>query len=230
MQGKRISFSFGIVFCCLLMTTGMVYSVQAAEERQTRWDKILDRYQNDSDTDRLIFVKYQGYSRAQLEMYKKIQKNGKNKWQKVLSCGAYTGKKGINKKKEGDKKTPTGTFWITAAFGIKKNPGTLLPYTKVNKYLYWSEEKSTYNQLLDVRTLKRKKIKGEHLIDYKPAYNYAMVIGYNRECVYGKGSAIFLHAKSGKPYTSGCVAVSQTNMKRILMNATVKTRICIYDK
>ena len=227
---KKTGFLSAILMGCLLSAGGATISARAEQTEQTRWEELLEQYQDVSDTDRLIFVKCQAESKAQLEMYKKVRKNGEYTWQKILSCGAFIGKSGIDKEKEGDMKTPTGTFWITSAFGIKNDPGTELSYTKVNKYLYWSEEEDTYNQLVDVRTLGREKMEGEHLIDYKPSYNYAMVIGYNPECVYGKGSAIFLHVKSRKLYTSGCVAVSQANMKRILKNATEKTRICIYEE
>lgn len=218
--------------CMMVMLVAILIFVMVPTTTyaKTRWEKLLSNYQNDTSTDRLIFVKYKGNSKAQLDLYKKVKYKKGYQWRKILSCGAYTGKKGIDKKKEGDKKTPTGTFWITSAFGIKKNPGTKLPYTRVNKYLYWSEEKDTYNRLVDVRKLRKKKIKGEHLIDYKPAYNYAMVIGYNKKCIYGKGSAIFLHTKSGNSYTAGCIAVSENNMKRLLKNVTKKTRICIYKK
>ena len=225
---RRAFLLSGAVFCGLLMAAGITASVRYMSEKKDRWGKLLAEYQDEPGTDRLIFVKYLGKSRACLEMYKKLRKNGEDRWLKILSCGAYTGKNGMNKEKEGDQKTPTGIFPITAAFGIKKDPGTELPYTEVNEYHYWSEEEDTYNQLVDVRTLGREKMKGEHLIDCSPAYNYAMVIGYNQECVYGKGSAIFLHAKGKKTYTAGCVAVSQANMKRILKNATRKTKICIY--
>lgn len=214
---------------CFLVLSVFPVRAQAAEKKQrTRWEQLWDKYRNKSDTDRLIFVKYKGNSKAQLEMYKKTGSAGKYKWKKILSCTAYTGQNGINKKREGDRKTPTGTYWITSAFGIKKNPGTKLPYTKVNKYLFWSAEKKTYNQLVDCRKLKRSWIQGEHLIDYAPQYNYALVVGYNQKCVYQKGSAIFLHVKGSYPYTGGCIAVSQSNMKKIMKNTTKKTRICIY--
>lgn len=225
MRGRGLA----VAAVCCLLSLGMACSAQTAKQ-QTRWKKLLELYREDDSTDRLIFVKYQGESRAQVELYRKIEKQGKDKWKKVLSCGAYVGKKGIDKKKEGDQRTPTGTFRITSAFGIKKNPGTSLPYTKVNPYLYWSEEQETYNQLVDVRALGRQEMAGEHLIEMKPSYNYALVIGYNEECEYGKGSAIFLHAKGKKQYTAGCVAVSGTNAKRIVKAATEKTRICIYEE
>lgn len=196
---------------------------------KNRWQELLETYRKDRDTDRIILVKYLGGSSAHLEMYKKVNDKDDCAWERILNCDALTGKEGAGKMKEGDMKTPIGTFWITSAFGIKENPGTELPYTQVDEYLYWSEEEDTYNLMVDVRKLGREKIKGEHLIDEKPAYNYAMVIGYNTECVFGEGSAIFLHGKGKNPYTAGCVAVDEENVIKILRNATLKTRICIYD-
>lgn len=216
-------------FLGVLILTGIFLSVvQIRKDTSVKWERLLKAYQNDNSTDCLIFVKYKENSRAQLELYKKERTKGEDHWRMLLSCGAFTGKNGLDKREEGDGKTPTGTFLITEAFGIKDDPGTALSYTKVNEYHYWSEEEETYNQLIDVRKLGKKKIKGEHLTAYAPAYHYALVIGYNTEGIYKKGSAIFLHGKTDKSYTAGCVAISEANMKRVLKNVTEHTRICIY--
>ena len=214
-----------------MVLTGIFLSVlQIAKLGSAKWEELLETYRNDNSTEYLIFVKYQGNSRAQFELHKKVMMKGEYHWRMVLSCGAFTGKNGLVKKEEGDGKTPTGTFLVTEAFGIKDDPGTELPYTKVNEFHYWSEEEETYNQLVDVRKMEKKKIKGEHLIEYAPAYHYALVIGYNQEGIYKKGSAIFLHGKTDRAYTAGCVAISEANVKRVLQTITKKTKICIYDK
>ena len=82
--------------------------------------------------------------------------------------------------------------------------------------------------MVDSRKLGHIPANSEHLLDYVPHYNYALDIGYNRKCVFGKGSAIFMHCFGTNPYTGGCVAVSEENMKTVLLNATKRTRICIY--
>lgn len=215
----------------MLVLAGILFSKVWIEKREeVRWEKLLKYYRNSLDTDCMIFVKCQNNSRAQLEVYKKRFLQGEYHWRMVLSCGAYIGKSGIGKAKEGDGKTPAGNFPIIFAFGIKENPGTQLPYTKVQEFLYWSEEKDSYNQLVDVRKTGRRKVKGEHLIEYQPEYHYAVVLGYNMEGIYGKGSAIFLHCKGANPYTAGCVAISERNMVRVLNIVTERTRICIYPK
>lgn len=151
-------------------------------------------------------------------------------WNRIVSCKAYIGKNGLGKKREGDRKTPVGIFNISMAFGRKKSPGTAgISYTKLNRYHYWSSERDTYNQFVDVRTLNREKMNGEHLISYDPWYNFALALDYNRECTYKKGSAIFLHCVGGgRTYTMGCIAVSEKDMKTIVQNTTEHTKICIF--
>lgn len=163
-----------------------------------------------------------------LQKYEKSKKvNGKFK--KVFTCAGYVGKNGIGKKREGDKKTPTGTYGFTKAFGIKKNPRSKIKYIKLNKYHYWSGDRRYYNQMIDIRKVKASR-SGEHLIDYKPHYNYALAIDYNKNCVYKKGSAIFLHCTGSNPYTGGCVAVKQKYMKKIMQTVDKNAKICIYPK
>lgn len=221
---------------------------------KTRWKAIQKDYLN-SSTDRLIFVKYKKGSKAIVEMWEKIEKEnnshanepvktsdemgtnaqnadncGEKAWKKIISCNAYVGKNGINKVRQGDRKTPVGIYNITMAFGRKKSPGTAgISYTKLNKYHYWSTEKETYNTFVDVRKLKRKQMNGEHLITYNPWYNYSLALDYNKKCTYLKGSGIFLHCVGGgRTYTAGCIAVSEKNMKKIVRNTTKNTKICIY--
>lgn len=238
--------------CCLLLC--MPLPAQAKDYGKddydrTRWGGIREDYLN-TKTDRLIFVKYRGGTRAVVEMWEKAELMNRplsdeageevsgmpadgtdavTDWIKIVSCDAYVGANGLDKKKEGDRKTPTGIYNITMAFGRKQSPGTAgISYTKLNKYHYRSDERDTYNQFVDVRTLNRKRMSGEHLIDYDPQYNYALALDYNKKCIYLKGSAIFLHCFGNHTYTEGCIAVSEKDMKKILRNTTTHTKICIY--
>lgn len=183
---------------------------------------LLTRYASDSATRQLIFVQCTGGSNAELKMYGKTDTG----WDELLSCPAFIGKNGMGKAKEGDSKTPEGIFGLPIAFGIKDDPGAKIPYVKVNENLYWCGDEQYYNQLIDI-TEKPHACQGEHLIDYAPQYNYGMFIDYNKEGIYGEGSAIFLHCTGSKNYTAGCVAVSEKDMIKILQNAEEGTKICI---
>lgn len=192
---------------------------------KNQWDYLLERYKSNSKVKQLIFVKYKGNSKARVLLYQK--KAGT--WKKTLSCVGNVGKNGIGKKQEGDKKTPTGTFNLPMAFGIQRNPGTKLPYTKVKSYHYWCSDPSYYNQLIDIRTHAHS-CSGEHLINYRGYYDYGVFIDYNKEGIYPKGSAIFLHCQKRGESTSGCISVSKGNMKKILRSLSKGAKICIYKE
>lgn len=231
-----IIFAVSIFVLSVFIMPGSTMSVHAAVKKQQtektsndksadKWGLLLQKYEKNKKVNQLIFVKYKGKSKANLVLYDR--KNGK--LTKVFQCAAYVGKNGINKKKEGDKKTPAGTYSFTKAFGIKKNPGSKIKYIKLNKYYYWSGDKKYYNQMIDIRKVKASH-SGEHLIDYKPQYNYALALNYNKKRVYKKGSAIFLHCTGSKKYTAGCVAVKEKYMKKIMKTVDKNAKICIYPK
>lgn len=197
----------------------------AASRAADKWNKLLEKYEPSSSVNQLVFVQYEGGTKAQVILYNKV--NGKFKQE--LKCQGYVGRNGIDKVREGDAKTPTGTFGFTKAFGIKNNPGSRITYTKLNKNLYWCGDKTWYNQLIDIRK-KKHYCTGEHLIDYVPHYNYALALDYNKQGIYKKGSAIFLHCTGSNPYTGGCVAVSEKNMIKIMQTVDKNAKICIYKK
>ncbi|MDD2957095.1 MAG: Ig-like domain-containing protein [Lachnospiraceae bacterium] len=193
---------------------------------ETKWQKLLDQYRNDKKTKQLIFVQYTGGSSADVYLY---TKSGTT-WKQTLSCSGEVGKNGIDKVREGDKKTPTGTFNLTSAYGIANDPGAKMDYVKINNNLYWCGDELYYNQLVDITKKPHNCYNGEHLIEYTQCYAYGMFLDYNKECIYKKGSAIFLHCKGNSGYTAGCIAVSRSNMIKIIRAAEPGAKICIYPK
>lgn len=158
-----------------------------------------------------------------------LVKNSDGAWEEKLLCKAYLGKNGLDKTREGDVRTPTGDYGFIMAFGAKDDPGSLIPYTKLTDSMYLCGDRDYYNQFIDSSKIDHRcSNNSEHLIQYIPQYNYALFIDYNKEGVYGKGSAIFLHCVGSYPYTMGCVSVAEENMKKILRTADTNSRICIY--
>lgn len=191
-------------------------------------DSYLTQYQNDDLVKQIILVEQ---SAAEVNSGKLflLTKNENSEWQENLQCKAYLGKNGIDKVREGDAKTPTGDFGVLMAFGAKDDPGSLVPYTKLSDTMYLCGDKEYYNQFIDVSKINHTcSNNSEHLIRYIPQYNYALFIDYNKEHVYGKGSAIFLHCVGSYPYTLGCVSVTEENMVKILKAVDKNVRICIY--
>ncbi len=129
------------------------------------------------------------------------------------------GKKGfaaIGKKREGDGKAPTGIFPLGIAFGYEPSVATKMVYRQATEDDFWVDDPNSkdYNRWVKGKpgAASFEKMKRE---DDK--YKYGVVIEYNtRPVVKGKGSAIFLHVwKPGEP-TSGCVAMSEEMVLKVL--------------
>lgn len=147
----------------------------------------------------------------------------------LFTTDVYVGKNGLGKTGEGDGKTPVGTFHPLMAFGIKPNPGTAMPYLDVTPTTYACDEDCEYyNRIIDAVATSHD-CAGEKMYSYQPQYNYGIATDFNRECVYPKGSNIFLHVKGSNPYTGGCIAFDEERMKDILLNCDMSLVISIKE-
>ena len=162
-----------------------------------------------------------------------IYKAEKGKYNPVFTCPAVVGKNGPGKQSEGDTKTPLGTWEIGEAYGIKDDPGSLIPYTKVTEDMYWCATGSNakkYNTLIYRSDNPNADYsEDEHLIDYPGVYNYLLDLGYNKACAPYAGNAIFLHCWRGPDSpTGGCVGISEEDMIEVLKTITPGTSVTIY--
>jgi L,D-peptidoglycan transpeptidase YkuD (ErfK/YbiS/YcfS/YnhG family) len=153
------------------------------------------------------------------------------RWVKVGSTAARFGTNGLSDNRvEGNGTTPTGIFTLPMAFGRKADPGTEMPWHKVNSGSWWNENSldANYNSWqpncppsVCWEASTRSAHSSEHLADYDPQYNYSVVIGFNTGMVKVRpparpsGSGIFLHV-FGSGHTAGCVSVSQSALVSIL--------------
>jgi L,D-peptidoglycan transpeptidase YkuD (ErfK/YbiS/YcfS/YnhG family) len=138
----------------------------------------------------------------------------------VVDLGPYyghVGKNGISwSKREGDLKTPAGTFPLRGGFGVNGNPGLRTgSWFRVDSTDVWVDDSgsSLYN------THQHKPANGrwdsaEPLLQ-TPAYNYAQVIGYNEGRTPGRGSAIFFHVDLGHG-TAGCVSLPTSALLTVM--------------
>jgi L,D-peptidoglycan transpeptidase YkuD (ErfK/YbiS/YcfS/YnhG family) len=128
----------------------------------------------------------------------------------------HVGRNGVSwSKREGDLKTPAGTYPLRGGFGARANPGLVQGWFRVDGNDVWVDDSqsSLYN------THQRKPAAGrwdsaEDLLN-TPAYNYAQVIGYNESRTPGKGSAIFFHVDTGGG-TAGCVSLPTSSLLAVL--------------
>ena len=141
------------------------------------------------------------------------------------------GKGGLsNKKTEGDKKTPIGTFGIEKLYFRKdrvKKPQTSLKCMKIIKNMGWCDDinfPKKYNKLIKVE----KKIRHEKLKRKDHKYDLLIPIKYNfKSSVVGLGSCIFIHLTKNYKPTAGCIALSKKDFLIILKLINKKTKIRI---
>lgn len=160
------------------------------------------------------------------------RKNEAGVFESVLSVEAVSGMNGITAdKREGDKKTPCGVYSFSMAFGMKENPGSILPYHQIKDGDHYVDDSSSryYNRLVNERDVEKDWNSSEVLITQAPQYNYGLVLNYNEACIPGKGSAIFLHCpkRSNNTGTSGCISIPEEYMKQIVCSVDADTRIIV---
>jgi L,D-peptidoglycan transpeptidase YkuD (ErfK/YbiS/YcfS/YnhG family) len=127
----------------------------------------------------------------------------------------YHGVAAPGQKREGDGKTPSGTFGFGFFFGIKPSPGVHFTYHRVHSYNYWDDDPASplYNRWVDTRY--HNAGTNPEPMNQPPYYNYGAVIGYNQARTPGAGSAIFLHV-AGRGPTAGCVSLPVARLLQIL--------------
>ena len=142
------------------------------------------------------------------------------------------GKKGFTKnKKEGDKRTPKGTFEIENLYfrkDRKEKPKTLLRCIKIKKGMGWCNDvdfPKKYNKLLKIsKKIKHEKLKRK---DYK--YDFLIPIKYNfKKPNAGKGSCIFIHLTKDYKPTAGCIALKEKDFLIMLKLINKNTKIKIF--
>ena len=140
------------------------------------------------------------------------------------------GKKGLAKnKKEGDKKTPKGTFEIENLYYRRDRLGkpiTSLKCIEIKKDMGWCDDINVpkkYNKRIKIeKKFRYEKLKRK---DYK--YDLLIPIKYNfKKPISGLGSCIFIHLTKDYRPTAGCIALKRKDflimLKLIHKNSKIK--------
>ena len=122
----------------------------------------------------------------------------------------------IDKKREGDGKSPSGIFPLGIAFGYDPLVVTRMPYRQATEDDFWVDDVNSedYNKWVKG---KPNAASWEKMKRDDDQYKYGVVIEYNMHpIVKGKGSAIFLHIWKQGGATAGCIAMPEEMVLRIL--------------
>ena len=141
------------------------------------------------------------------------------------------GKRGItDSKKEGDQKTPKGTFKFKSIFYRKDKLSNFKSFIRkriIKKNMGWCDDPKSrsYNKLIKLPF----KQSAEKMWLKSGIYDIVLVVNYNlRPVIKNKGSAIFLHlAKRNYSPTKGCIAVNKEDMFLLVRKINNKTKLII---
>ena len=132
-------------------------------------------------------------------------------------------------KKEGDLKTPKGTFSLGPLFYRKDkftNLQTKLTKISMKKNMGWCDD--VKNKFYNKPILIDKKIRHEKMYRSDDIYNLVIVINYNtKNIIKNKGSAIFIHLTNNYKKTRGCIALKENDMLVLLKMINKNTKIKI---
>ena len=189
-------------------------AAQAEDEASPSWVPNLEAA---AWAKQLLVVAGVGDTTAWISLHEKADDGS---WHQLMSTPGLIGQKGLGKTKEGDHKTPVGTFRVDAAFGFAPDPGCAIPYTQIDEYSYWSGDRrhNLYNRLLDIRKYPDlDTASSEHLIQHPVRYRHCLNVSYFRVNQKGviqhKGFGIFLQCLPvAKPYTEGGVAIPEDKL------------------
>jgi L,D-peptidoglycan transpeptidase YkuD (ErfK/YbiS/YcfS/YnhG family) len=166
-----------------------------------------------------------GATQAELTAYTRVDGH----WRRVFGpWTAWIGRNGMappGAKREGDGRTPSGTFGFGFFFGVDPNPGVQFPFRRIYTYDVWDDDPSSplYNEWVDDRYADAGA--APEPMDVS-AYDFGAVIAYNTARTPGLGSAIFLHLNIGTS-TAGCVTLPPGELLDILrwLNPAASPRI-----
>jgi L,D-peptidoglycan transpeptidase YkuD (ErfK/YbiS/YcfS/YnhG family) len=164
-------------------------------------------------------------------------------WQKAGGCwrpaagpwSAWLGGRGVSpRRREGDRTTPVGSFGIgRTMYGVAPNPGLRYRYRRIVCGDWWVEDPQSpyYNQFRHVPCGTRPpfRVTTGDMSESPTAYRHLAFIRFNTDPVVpGRGSAIFLHASTGRP-TLGCISLPVPQLLRTLrwLRPTSAPRIVI---
>jgi L,D-peptidoglycan transpeptidase YkuD (ErfK/YbiS/YcfS/YnhG family) len=152
---------------------------------------------------------------ATLVAYRRVRGRWVRRFGPWTARVGYNGIAGPGKKREGDGRTPSGTYGFGFFFGVKANPGVSFRFRHAFTYDVWDDDPSSplYNEWVDDRTADPGA--APEPMHLTPAYQYAAVIAYNTARTPGLGSAIFLHVGTGSS-TAGCVSLPVRDLLKVL--------------
>lgn len=166
-------------------------------------------------TTQVVTVNHTGGHRARVTFWRLVEGTWVARMRTSDGRIGYGGLVAGDHRVQGTGTTPLGTYGLLSVFGTHpaRDAGTL-DYRRIRRGDYWVQDNASphYNRY-------RSKSEGgfrwwlpasdvnasERLTDYRRAYEWSIVTGFNLEQVRHRGSGIFLHVNA-RGATAGCVS------------------------
>ncbi len=153
-----------------------------------------------------------------IQTFEKLINHWTKKFDDIQGTVGRNGFSSLNKKREGDKTSPTGIFNLGPVFGYSEHVATKMDYRQATEKDYWIDDIQSpdYNRWITMESPPA--VSHENMKRKDDLYKLGIVVQYNTNpIVRGNGSAIFVHIQSepGSP-TSGCVAMPENNIDDII--------------
>lgn len=191
---------------------------RVAAPKATRAPLLVDRLDGVGDARQVVSVTNSGYgsSYATVEAFSRTASGWRRTFGPWSARIGYNGFAPQGQKREGDGRTPTGSYGFQFMFGVYADPGVRFPYRRVTgDSIVWDDDPASRNYNLWVDTRTGDAGRDPEPMYRLPSYAYGAVIGYNTARTPGAGSAIFLHvAHTGA--TAGCVSLPQERLLSLL--------------
>jgi L,D-peptidoglycan transpeptidase YkuD (ErfK/YbiS/YcfS/YnhG family) len=179
----------------------------------------------------VVFAISPAYSSNQVVVTECVRKG--RTWHKVSATTGRAGTQGFAEpgaKREGDGKSPTGSYPLSSAFGMG-DPGTRLPYrTLRDTGDCWGSTpgQSDYNEYYSGTCRATDEDLSATML--RGPYHQAVVIDYNRpNAVPGYGSAIFFHVGGVTP-TAGCISIAEDRLRAVMRTLGAGDRMIMGPK
>lgn len=127
-------------------------------------------------------------------------------------------------KKEGDKRSPAGIFYLSSLFGydaVGQLGNIKMPYIWADSTVFCVDDPQSrhYNRIVNTDTAQKDWRSAERMLMDSIYYKYGVVIDYNYpDTRVGDGSCIFIHIwQNAFCGTLGCTAADERIMKQIFL-------------
>lgn len=204
--------------CTLAAVTAMIGVIAPAAGARAQREAVGPAHLSGlHNATQVVSVVASGYGTSTATVRAFAKRNGR--WHQVFGpWSAWIGYDGFaapGQKREGDGRTPSGSYTFSFMFGVDRNPGVHYRWRHAHVYDRWDDDPASprYNEWVNTR--RHSAGRDPEPLHVLPQYEDVAAIGYNLARTPGEGSAIFLHVTHHRP-TLGCVALPRPDVIRLL--------------